>query len=59
MKKLLDSAHENMVKVRWQIFGYFNHLINVDKNSTFLDHLPPYSCKRSLRKAPNILGGYG
>ena len=24
------------------------YLINVDEESTFLDYLPPFSCKRSL-----------
>ena len=45
-----------------KILAFFDHLsscvdifndINVDKNWTFLDHLPTSSCKRSLWTAPN------
>ena len=48
-------------KLCWQDFGFFwpttpsvdiLYLINVDKKLTFLDHLPPSSCKRSLLMAP-------
>ena len=49
-------------KLRWQDFGFFDHLLppsvdifylmNIGKKWTFLDHLPPSSYKRSLWTAP-------
>ena len=50
---LLGAVH----KLRRQDFGFFLtidifYFMNIDENSTFLNYLPPFSCKHSLWTTP-------